>query len=112
MIADGYSSQKIRESESNLFPIMLQKYCIPVNGVFISPMQSIQAKSPSFVYEQMRKSFKDDQDVEFFVEVKYDGERLQIHYDKYSSQPIKIYSKSGRDSTKDRIAAHQYWMIN
>ncbi len=37
-----------------------------------------------------------------FAEVKYDGERMQIHIDRSKGHPITIYSKSGRDSTLDR----------
>ncbi|KAI9740974.1 MAG: hypothetical protein M1818_004580 [Claussenomyces sp. TS43310] len=42
------------------------------------------------------------------VETKYDGEYCQIHVDmsKPKSKQIKIFSKSGKDSTRDRINAH------
>ncbi|KAI5475749.1 ATP dependent DNA ligase [Pseudohyphozyma bogoriensis] len=42
------------------------------------------------------------------VETKYDGERLQIHIDliKPYEKQIQIFSKSGRDSTRDRILLH------
>ncbi|KAL8279100.1 hypothetical protein RQP46_008558 [Phenoliferia psychrophenolica] len=42
------------------------------------------------------------------IETKYDGERLQVHIDTnlpYDKQ-IKIFSKSGRDSTDDRSRLH------
>jgi ATP-dependent DNA ligase len=42
------------------------------------------------------------------VELKYDGERMLIHYDKNNiDQHVKIFSKSRRDSTMDREQAHQ-----
>ncbi|KAH9933457.1 uncharacterized protein B0H18DRAFT_928466 [Fomitopsis serialis] len=42
-----------------------------------------------------------------WAETKYDGERTQIHVDLEAGFPrITIYSKSGRDSTMDRVAIH------
>ncbi|KAH9840015.1 uncharacterized protein C8Q71DRAFT_745448 [Rhodofomes roseus] len=42
-----------------------------------------------------------------WAETKYDGERTQIHLDIEGDRPrITIYSKSGRNSTFDRIAIH------
>ena len=41
------------------------------------------------------------------VERKYDGEYCQIHIDRsQGSDSIQIFSKSGKDSTKDRIRLH------
>jgi DNA ligase-4 len=42
------------------------------------------------------------------VEQKYDGEYCQVHIDmsKDSFQQIQIFSKSGRDSTQDRVRLH------
>jgi DNA ligase 4 len=44
------------------------------------------------------------------VEKKYDGEYFQLHVDmsKAGRNRTKIFSKNGRDSTKDRIAVHRY----
>jgi DNA ligase 4 len=44
------------------------------------------------------------------VEKKYDGEYLQLHIDmsKCGDQRIKILSKSGKDSTRDRVGIHGY----
>jgi DNA ligase-4 len=42
------------------------------------------------------------------VERKYDGEYCQIHIDlSRASDGIKIFSKSGKDSTIDRIRLHR-----
>ncbi|KAG7130939.1 DNA ligase 4 like protein [Verticillium longisporum] len=42
------------------------------------------------------------------VERKYDGEYCQVHIDlTESGAGIKIFSKSGRDSTNDRVGIHQ-----
>ncbi|KAH8110838.1 hypothetical protein DFH11DRAFT_1690667 [Phellopilus nigrolimitatus] len=53
--------------------------------------------------------FKSDASV--WAEVKYDGERMQIHVivDEEGRSEITIFSKSKRDSTLDRIATH--WII-
>lgn len=41
------------------------------------------------------------------IERKYDGEYCQIHVSKDAvNHVIKIFSKSGRDSTRDRLALH------
>jgi DNA ligase-4 len=42
------------------------------------------------------------------VERKYDGEYCQIHVDlNKSGTCMKVFSKSGRDSTTDRIGIHR-----
>ena len=41
------------------------------------------------------------------VEHKMDGEYCQIHINLCESQPIQIFSKSGKDSTKDRQGLHE-----
>ncbi|KAK9898304.1 hypothetical protein P389DRAFT_166732 [Cystobasidium minutum MCA 4210] len=41
-----------------------------------------------------------------FAEIKYDGERMQIHVNLEASPCITIFSKSKRDSTLDRYATH------
>lgn len=45
-----------------------------------------------------------------WIETKYDGERAQIHVriDEDGLPRIKIFSKSGRDSTLDRAGVHTY----
>lgn len=44
------------------------------------------------------------------MERKYDGEYCQIHIDisKKNDGWLKIFSKSGRDSTGDRVRVHEY----
>lgn len=44
------------------------------------------------------------------MERKYDGEYCQIHIDmsKKNDGWLKIFSKSGRDSTGDRMRVHEY----
>lgn len=40
------------------------------------------------------------------VERKYDGEYCQIHIDVSKNCPIRIFSKSGKESTMDRVGVH------
>ncbi|EIM86610.1 DNA ligase/mRNA capping enzyme, partial [Stereum hirsutum FP-91666 SS1] len=56
--------------------------------------------------KQALRHFKDASTV--YAETKYDGERVQLHFwlDEHGVSHIKIYSKSGRDSTLDRAALH------
>lgn len=48
------------------------------------------------------------------MERKYDGEYCQIHIDlsKKNDEWLKIFSKSGRDSTGDRVRVHEYVSSN
>ncbi|PYH46284.1 ATP dependent DNA ligase domain protein [Aspergillus saccharolyticus JOP 1030-1] len=41
------------------------------------------------------------------VERKYDGEYCQVHIDLFHPNSIQIFSKSGKDSTVDRVGIHQ-----
>ena len=92
------------ELVKNMYKRALSTYCKPKIGIRISSMESIQSKSIAHAYDYLFNSF---QDVSFLTEIKYDGERMQIHVDISNiNEPIKIFSKSGRDSTKDRIDSH------
>ena len=44
------------------------------------------------------------------AEIKYDGERMQIHVKRNAPREdqIRIFSKSGRNSTMDRSHTHRY----
>lgn len=64
-------------------------------------MECKRPASVAFVLEELKQSGN----TELFAEVKYDGERMQIHV-KSDVGEIKIYSKSGRDSTEDRKYTH------
>jgi len=45
--------------------------------------------------------------VSVWAETKYDGERAQIHVQISNGNPkITIFSKSGKDSTMDRLGVH------
>lgn len=41
------------------------------------------------------------------VEKKYDGEYCQVHVDLESAYKIKLFSKNGKDATRDRIGVHE-----
>lgn len=79
-----------------------QRHLQPRLGVCLGVMQCARGKGVSDVPLRLG-------DRVLFVETKYDGERLQIHVDRSKNlcQPeIKIFSKSGRDSTLPRQGCH------
>jgi DNA ligase-4 len=63
-------------------------------------MECVRPGSVAFVLQELRGKGN----TSLFAEIKYDGERMQIHVDRTGQ--IKIYSKSGRDSTQDRKFTH------
>ncbi|KAJ3207741.1 hypothetical protein HDU67_007266 [Dinochytrium kinnereticum] len=69
-------------------------------GVHFSVMKLKKGSSPAYVVKQMRKLGH----TECYAEVKYDGERMQVHVS--SRKVVAIFSKSGRNSTQDRILSH------
>lgn len=77
----------------------------PVLGTAVSIMECEQAKSAThFLNASLNKQFTGS----FFAEKKEDGERMQVHVDltRPLSQQITIFSKSGRNSTQDRLPVH------
>jgi DNA ligase-4 len=81
-----------------------REFCTPLIFTFISCMECIQAKSIFHVYDEMRKQgIQNAADLDYYAEMKYDGERMQIHI---QGDQMQIFSKSGRNSTRDRILAH------
>ena len=85
----------------SLYKKILQQYCKPIVGTRISTMESIQTKCTAHVYHYLSYEQKEE---DFIAELKYDGERMQIHLQCHDADTIdvKIFSKSGRDSTMDR----------
>jgi DNA ligase-4 len=105
VIKDGFTpfSMFIQDKlDYKRYTEVMHKYCQPKLGTFISTMECLQAKSISHVYHHTLE----EKSTAFYAEPKYDGERMQIHFDIDGKQPIVIYSKSGRNSTEDRIRAH------
>ena len=81
----------------------MQKYACPTLGERIISMESMQALSIAHVFNQLYESGES----EFIAQHKYDGERMQIHLNgDVDPLAIKIYSKTGRDSTLDRKHSH------
>lgn len=103
IMQDGYSRKSMFDgSELNIvtYSNILQKYCPPKVGSLVSTMECIQAKSIHHVYTEITA------EQAFYAEIKYDGERMQIHVESGEVIKITIFSKSGRNSTQDRIDSH------
>ncbi|KAJ8094352.1 hypothetical protein PM082_010786 [Marasmius tenuissimus] len=74
---------------------------VPVLGVQIEIPKSQKGRNLSHALSCIPNSRS------VWAETKYDGERAQIHIQLTNGVPrIKIFSKSGRDSTNDRAAVH------
>jgi len=67
-------------------------------------------RQPFFKARSIKHCVEMAQNRRMSVEKKYDGEYCQIHIDMSQApqQQIKIFSKSGKDSTQDRVKVHQY----
>ncbi|EIN06045.1 DNA ligase/mRNA capping enzyme, partial [Punctularia strigosozonata HHB-11173 SS5] len=88
--------------------------CTPVFGLPIQIPKSVKGTSCRHALQQLFRSSIAPKKI--WAEVKYDGERAQIHVQRrilpsvHQSESleweIKIFSKSMRDSTRDRIALH------
>lgn len=74
----------------------------PVIGVKVGRQTFLKARSIKHCCDMA-------QDRQMSVEKKYDGEYCQIHIEmsKPPAHQIKIFSKSGKDSTNDRIRVHK-----
>lgn len=93
MIKDGYTSNQITPSAS--FAKVAEKYFQPELGTSIAIMECGRGKGIDHVAKEMKGKV-------CYVETKYDGERLQAHYNSTWSEPFRIFSKSGRNSTFNR----------
>lgn len=88
-----------REYEAALLPI-LAKEIKPQLGVMIRRQPFDKARS-------IKHCVKTAGSRVMSIERKYDGEYCQIHIDNSKGQgTIQIFSKSGKDSTQDRIGLH------
>lgn len=73
----------------------------PKIGVKIGRPQFLKARS-------IKNAFQLAQHREMYIERKYDGEYCQVHIDlNKGDRWIQIFSKSGKDSTRDRFKLHQ-----
>lgn len=100
MIKDGYTTSKLSSNLS--FASISQKYFKPELGTNIAVMECGRGKGIQHVSSHFKGKV-------VYVETKYDGERLQAHiWNTNTGNQIKIYSKSGRDSTQRRMACQSY----
>ncbi|KAI0630766.1 hypothetical protein C8Q77DRAFT_1135097 [Trametes polyzona] len=74
----------------------------PTVGVPIQIPKCVKGQGPAHSLKALKRADK------VWVETKYDGERAQIHvwFDDDGVPHIRIFSKSGRDSTLDRAGVH------
>ena len=99
IIKEGYTSTHLSPSIS--FYSISQKYFQPELGTSIAIMECGRGKGIDHVVKELKGKV-------CYIETKYDGERLQAHYDSSSSlDPFKIFSKSGRNSTFNRRLCQQ-----
>lgn len=98
MIKEGYTSTVLYPSVS--FASIAQKYFQPELGTSIAIMECGRGKGIDHVAKELKGKI-------CYVETKYDGERLQAHYDSYKEDFFQIFSKSGRNSTFNRRLCQQ-----
>ncbi|KAI8826606.1 uncharacterized protein EV422DRAFT_592730 [Fimicolochytrium jonesii] len=91
-------------SDGHYLPAMLQ-YGKPRLHTCLTVMQCQQARSPAHALLTMQK----EGETKCFAEIKYDGERMQIHVefgmDVHDNGRITIFSKSGRNNPHSIIRA-------
>ena len=88
-------TSELRESDE------LTKYLKPTLGVKVGRQTWLKARSIQHCLKMSRGRMS--------CEEKIDGEYCQIHIDLSKGRDcIQIFSKSGKDSTKDRIELHKY----
>lgn len=89
--------------EPDYVPVLLglcAQYLAPKLGNMITRTPYVKARSIKHCCHEVRGR-------SMSVERKYDGEYCQIHIDLSDARdPIKIFSKSGKDSTNDRVRLH------
>ena len=98
IIQEGYSSTQLSPSIS--FSSVAQKYFQPELDTCIAIMECGRGKGIDHVAKELKGKV-------CYIETKYDGERLQAHYDIEKSEPFQIFSKSGRNSTFNRRLCQQ-----
>lgn len=93
IINEGYTTAKLISGPS--FAKVAQKYFQPELGTNIAVMECGRGRGVEHVAEKLKGKV-------CYIETKYDGERLQAHYNSTWSESIRIFSKSGRNSTFNR----------
>ena len=102
ILAAGFHRAKCFRDNGDLdkyvYAQLMKRYVKLQLHTLIAPMQCIQAQSIAHTFHKL----KEQGETSFMAELKYDGERMQIHV----SDKITIFSKSGRNSTLDRLDTH------
>lgn len=99
LIGRGYNSTSVLSEEE--YRKVASEFFSPTIGVNIAVMACGRAQGIQHVFERMAGKT-------CHVENKYDGERLQAHICKDWPERIRIFSKSGRESTTDRFRCSEY----
>ncbi len=98
LIRKGYTSVSRLTDEE--YARVSKEFFSPQIGTNIGIMACGRAQGLQQVIERMNGAT-------CFIEQKYDGERMQVHISKEWPEMIRIYSKSGRNSTQDRFRCHE-----
>ena len=96
IIQEGHTTA----ANTSSFASIAQKYLQPELGTNIAIMECGRGKGIDHVADKMKGKV-------CYVETKFDGERLQAHYNSDWPDLIKIFSKSGRNSTFNRRLCQQ-----
>jgi DNA ligase-4 len=93
--------KRISKADATVLKARLAGHLVPRVGVMITRQAYHKARSIKHCCQMAGGKLMS-------VEQKYDGEYCQVHIDmsKAASERIQIFSKSGRDSTEDRIRLH------
>lgn len=92
---------RVSKADATVLKTRLAGHLVPKLGVMIKRQEYYKARSIKHCCQMTDLKIMS-------VEQKYDGEYCQIHIDlsKKPSEHIQIFSKSGRDSTRDRRNLH------
>ena len=93
--------KRVSKADAAVLRTRLAGHLVPRIGVMIKRQAYLKARSIAHCCQMSGRKIMS-------VEQKYDGEYCQVHIDmsKDPSERIQIFSKSGRDSTQDRIRLH------
>lgn len=97
----GQLPNRVSKADAVVLRARLAGHLIPKIGVMIKRQAYHKARSIKHCCQMVGGKVMS-------VEQKYDGEYCQVHIDmsKIPSERIQIFSKSGRDSTQDRLRLH------
>jgi DNA ligase-4 len=93
--------KRVSKADAAVLRTRLAGHLVPRIGVMIKRQAYQKARSIAHCCQMSGRKIMS-------VEQKYDGEYCQVHIDmsKDPSERIQVFSKSGRDSTQDRIRLH------